>query len=277
MRMGQLFVLFSLAAAPLWGQSPLASQRVRGVSIDSLNGQSIQAGAGYQRQRLHRALLGGDYRRLWHTRVWVPLLDLHSYAGGLQPVERGGGKQTTSLHLFAADGRKFSFRSVNKIGFGTLPIKLHRSIVGRVWQDQVSALYPAGALVVPGLLQSVGVLTLRPRLFIMPDDPALGGFRREFAGMLGMLEEWPTPPLEGAREILTTDQLYQRLGRDPHQQVDSRAFLAARLMDMYIGDIDRHEDQWLWLNRSNGKGVSWQPLGVDRDYAFVQYRGLLPK
>jgi hypothetical protein len=273
MRFVHPIVLLGVVAPSLWGQAPPESSRARAANGDSVRTASITAGAHYQRGGLHQALLGSNYRPLWTRRISVPVLDLHHYAGGLRAVERGGGLQTTSLHLDAADGRKFSFRSVNKSGTLTLRPEVRSSTIGRIWQDEVSALYPAGALIVPPLLQSVGVLTLRPQLFIMPDDPALGGFRQEFSGMLGMLEEWPTPPFEDAQEITTTDQMYERLTRDPHQRVDSRAFLAARLMDIYVGDTDREEKQWLWLNR--GEGVTWQPLGIDRDYAFVSYRGLI--
>jgi hypothetical protein len=270
-----LIVLFGVIPPSLWGQAPAAWPH-SGATGDSASTAPITAGAQYRRGGLHRALLGDNYRRLWTKPIWVPVLDFHHYAGGLRAVERGGGLQTNALHLDAADGRKFRFRSVNKDGTLSLSPQLRRSAIGRIWQDEVSALYPAGALVVPPLLQSVGVRTLRPQLFIMPYDPALGAFQKEFSGMLGMLEEWPTPAFQGTQEIIKTGQMYERLTRDPHQRVDSRAFLAARLMDIYVGDADRREKQWLWLRRGDGNGVTWQPLGVDRDYAFVRFGGLLP-
>ena len=269
-----LIVLCSLVAPSLWGQASSKATH-SGGSRDSSTAP-IKAGAQYQRGGLHQALLGGNYRRLWTKPLSVPMLDLHHYAGGLRAVERGGATQTTSLHLDAADGRTFRFRSVNKNGTRALSPELRSSAIGRIWQDEVSALYPAGALVVSPLLQAAGVRTLRPQLFIMPDDPALGPFQQEFSGMLGILEEWPTPRLEGTQEVIRTGEMYERLTRDPHQRVDSRAFLAARLMDIYVGDADRREQQWLWLKRGDRNGVTWQPLGVDRDYAFVRFQGLLP-
>ena len=39
----------------------------------------------------------------------------------------------------------------------------------------------------PPLLEAVGLKSAPPRLYVMPDDPALGEFRQEFAGMLGTL------------------------------------------------------------------------------------------
>jgi hypothetical protein len=46
--------------------------------------------------------------------VRVPVLDLGSQAGGLTPIGVGGGRQTPSLRLRAADGREYAFRLVDK-------------------------------------------------------------------------------------------------------------------------------------------------------------------
>jgi hypothetical protein len=189
--------------------------------------------------------------------------------------------QTTSLHLEAADGRKFDFRSVDKDATRALEPKLRRTIVGRISQDQISALPPAGVLVATPLLQAAGVWAVPQQLFVMPDDPALGEFRQRFAGMVGTLEERPTvdpgepSAFEGVWKIAATEQLYQRLTRDPRERVDTRAFLAARLMDVYLGDSDRGESQWRWLKQGKGKRTPWEPLPYDRDHVFTRYSGLL--
>ena len=116
----------------------------------------------------------------------------------------------------------------------------------------------------------------------MPDDPPLGEFRRRFAGMIGTLEERPAPKadgepaaFQGTRKVADTDELYRRLAGDPRERVDSRAFLAARLMDVFLGDNDRGEPQWRWLKQGEEKSAPWEPLPVDRDHDFARYTGLL--
>jgi hypothetical protein len=42
---------------------------------------------------------------------------------------------------------------------------------------------------------------------------------------------------------------------------------------MFIGDWDRHADQWRWANIPGKPG--WQPIPEDRDQAFVNYEGLV--
>jgi hypothetical protein len=203
------------------------------------------------------------------------VLDLAGYAGGLRPVGTGGGRQTTSLHFETTDGRKFSFRSVEKDAIRVLPADLQTSSIGHIWQDEVSAFFPGGSLMVPTLSGAAGVPSLEPRIFVMPDDPALGKYRAQFAGMLGTLEQWPTAPYDGANEVITTDSLMGRVLQNPAERVDSRAFLKARLLDLYIGDSDRGATQWLWLRRETGGRIAWQAFPVDRDYAFASYGGLM--
>ena len=94
---------------------------------------------------MHRLLWGNNYRRLWTAPITLPVLDLARYARGLRPTGQGGGRQTLSLHLQAADGREFSFRSVEKDGIRILPPDLQASIIGQIWQDEVSAFLPAGS------------------------------------------------------------------------------------------------------------------------------------
>jgi Omp85 superfamily domain len=242
---------------------------------------TVVAGPSYDASGLHRKLFGTEYRPLWLTPIEVEVLDLRGYAGGLVPAKLGGGMETRTLHLESADGRKFAFRSVDKTHSLTLPPDLRGTTIERVAQDQTAAQHPAAALVVPPLLDAVGVPTAYPRLFVMPDDSVLGKFRSEFAGMLGTLEERPTsgtdqhPGFEGALEDAETDELYQRLDRDAREQIDSRLFLTARLIDLLVGDPDRAEGQWRWIKRDSSKTAPWVPVPYDRDEAFLRYEGML--
>src|SRR4029453_960372 len=54
---------------------------------------------------------------------------------------------------------------------------------------------------------------------------------------------------------------------------DARKFLSARLVDLLIGDWDRHRNQWRWARIPGMEG--WQPIPEDRDQAFVRFEGLI--
>ena len=238
----------------------------------------VTPGPGYAAGGFHRWLFGAHYRKLWTTPIRVPVLDLRRFAGGLRPTERGGGKQTKSLRFEGADGREYQFRSIDKDPSPNLPESLRHTVAQRIFQDQISAGHPAAPLVVSPILDAAGVLHAEPRLVWLPDDSALGEFRTDFGGLLGTIEERPTddgPGFAGADKIVSTEELFQRLEKDQDERVDARAFLAARLADVLLGDWDRHQDQWRWARLGKGDEVPWSPIPRDRDQALARFDGLL--
>jgi hypothetical protein len=238
------------------------------------------AGAHYRAGFLHRLILGRHYRDLWTRPVEVEVLDLDTFAGGLQPIRTGGGMQTRSLRLLGADGREYAFRSVDKDPSPVLDSLLRETFIDDLVQDGISAAHPFGALVAPPLLEAAGILHVEPRLMVMPDDPALGPFREEFAGMLGMIEERPDEnegdrsSFVGTRRVIASETLVERLGRGPDDRVDARAFLRARLVDVLLGDWDRHRGQWRWATYDDSAPRRWLPIPTDRDQAFSKFDGL---
>src|SRR2546422_7620271 len=94
-----------------------------------------------------------------------------------------------------------------------------------------------------------------------------------------MIEERPTEPPDnevafaGAVELASTKKLLEHLEHSPRHRVDSRAYLAARLMDVFIGDWDRHHDQWRWARFDSGQVHIWRPIPRDRDQAFARLDG----
>jgi Omp85 superfamily domain len=238
-------------------------------------------GAHYRAGGLHRFLLGSEYRSLWSTPVSVPVLDLRTYGGGLRPVSKGGGKQTKSLLLVGNDGRQFFFRAIDKDASVLLPPELRGTVAGRVVRDQTSSALPSAPPMVASLLAAAGIPHAKEHLFVLPRDSNLGEFQDEFGGLMGFLQErvggadGPPSHWGGATEIIGSDTLLARVGRSSDDRVDARAFLAARLFDVLIGDWDRHRDQWVWIRLGQDKPRRWIPVPRDRDQAFAKYDGFL--
>src|SRR5437899_3756322 len=262
-----------LAPAGAGGQAIPPSPAVR---------QTVVAGAHYRAGWLHRLLLGAHYRDLWTTPIEVDVLDLSRFAGGVTPQSCGGRRQTKSLRLHGADGREYVVRSVDKDPTLALPPELRATFARDLIQDQISSAHPGGPLVVAPLLDAAGVLHAGPGVVRLPDDPRLAGFDCVRPGFrLGMIEERPTEPPDndvgfaGAVELAGTKKLFEHLENSSRHRIDSRAFLAARLMDVLIGDWDRHQDQWRWA-RFDSAGVHWwRPIPRDRDQAFARLDGVL--
>jgi len=89
--------------------------------------------------------------------------------------------------------------------------------------------------------------------------------------MLGTIEERPDSGFAGSTEVVGTEELFERLDRDPRVRVHQTELLAARLIDFLVGDWDRHRDQWRWARIDS----LWRPIPRDRDEAFSRYDGWL--
>ena len=243
--------------------------------------QTVIAGAHYRAGWLHRLFLGAHYRDLWATPIDVEVLDLSRFAGGLTPTGCGGRRQTKVLRLLGKDGRQYVFRSIDKDPTLALPPELRATFAKDVVQDQISSAHPGGPLVVAPLLDATGVLHAEPRIMLLPaDDPRVRGYDCVRPGfLLGMIEERPTEPPDnevafaGAVELASTKKLFEHLEHSSRHRVDSRAYVAARLMDVFIGDWDRHHDQWRWARFDSGQVHIWRPIPRDRDQAFARLDG----
>ncbi len=226
-----------------------------------------------------RWLYGSDYRDLWATPIEVTVLDLDRVGGGLTPLRTGGAGQSISLHFTGKDGRRYTVRSLDKDPMKRKWDELKNTVVDDILQDMISALLPTGALVVDPLLEATGILHTKHTLVVIPDDPRLKEYRKDFAGLIGMLQEHPsegpddTPGFAGSRKISGTDKLWKRLEKTPCNRVDARAYLKARLMDFLINDRDRHYGQWRWARFPAGDCHTWLPIPEDRDQAFVDFDG----
>ncbi len=71
--------------------------------------------------------------------------------------------------------------------------------------------------------------------------------------------------------------MLSNLDKDNDNSIKGKEFLRARMLDMYLGDWDRHEDQWRWHNTDSGKDKRYEAVPRDRDQVFHVTQGLLPK
>ncbi len=272
LRLAVLILILSTVPAEAAAQSPARTVMVKPARQ-------------YPASSVQRFLLGEGYRELWDLEIEVEVLDLEQYGGGLTPLERGGGQQTQSLRFQGGDGLVYNFRSVDKNARQGVDPILRGSLAADILQDQISSLFPLSAMVVSPLLDAVGLYHPQPELRVMPDDPALGPFREEFAGVLGWIELRPdegeddTAGFAGSERVVGSPTLFDRLEEEPNDFVDARAFLKARYLDFLVGDWDRHPDQWRWAGFpevvAGRNSTVFQPVPRDRDWALARIDGVV--
>ena len=244
-------------------------------SVVTTPGRTYPAGA------IKRLLAGDMNRHLWRIPVKLPVLDLADVGGGLTPDEIIGGKQTVGLRFKSRDGREFDFRPLVKNPAAVLPEVLRDGLVFNALDDQMAAQFPFGALVVDEILEAADVLAPRPVAVVVPNDPRLGKYRSMFAGRVGLLSinanesDGPAPTFGNYARIVGDSRFEEELRRAPDVRVDARHFLRIRMIDMLVGDWDRHARQWRWGLTPVDGSAQWRAIPEDRDWAFARIDGLV--
>jgi hypothetical protein len=247
---------------------------------------TIIPGEQFAASGFYKVWFGEHWREVWTTPVRVEILNLNEFAEGLTPIQKGGGMQTKSLRFKGNDGKIWKFRSIEKDPSKVLPEELRESIAEDIVQDQISSANPFAPLVVSPLLDAVGILEAEPKLVFLPEDENLAEYKSEFGGVLGFIEEHPSEGeddqagFEDAIDVKGTYKLFDYLAKKRNQKIESQLYLKARLIDMLVGDWDRHMDQWRWAKfDSTARGTNfkvWKPIPRDRDQAFTKYDGVFP-
>src|SRR5437762_3920455 len=229
-----------------------------------------------------KLLVGKNYRKVWIQPVGVPTIDLNTAYGGLVPKKMGGGKETRSLRVEDSTGREWVFRSVEKFPEKALPPEFKKTILKKMVEDGISASYPYGSLSMPPLSIAAHVPFFKDSLVYIDNDMALGKFRSEFKNISVLMEEGEPSGIElkndkKKEKLLGTNELIRELANDNNNRVDQLAVLRARLLDNFVMDFDRHEDQWDWLGMNSTEGKIFYPVPKDRDQVFYSGHGILSK
>jgi hypothetical protein len=232
--------------------------------------------------KFHHFLFGKHNRNLYLEKYPFPLLDLSTEKGGLTPVKQGGGNQTNSLRLRAADGKEYVLRGLTKDVSRFLPFPFNKMTAAKfVVEDNFLSTNPFAPLSMPVLADAIQVYHTNPRLVYVPSQPGLGMYNTLFGGTMNLFEErpdgkkWKGASFFGnADKIHNTSEVVESILENHENKVDEPWMLRTRLFDFLIGDWDRHDDQWAWALIRQKEGANlYRPIPRDRDQAFSLYDG----
>jgi hypothetical protein len=264
---------------------PFSTRAQKTVVVDSSQPgyRTVISGEEYDRSGLHQLLWGKHYRKEWTTPVRVPVIDLSTFEGGLKPIEQGGGRQTKTLRLVDKKGRQYVLRSIDKDYGKALPDIVHGTFIESLAKDQVSTAHPFSSVTVPLMIDAAGVYHTNPHIFFVPYSPVLDSFNTTFANTLCLLEERPdddestVASFGNSEKVRSTEKMYEKVFGDNDHRVDQKAFVRARLFDMFLGDWGRHDDQWRWAEFDSSDYTIYRPIPRDRDQAYTRFEGFLLK
>ena len=258
---------WSLPYTPVVEEDTLSHQYIAGDSV------TIRVHPSYEKVgKFHRLLFGENYRKEWAAPTRLPVFRLSKIEGGLTPLQRGGGMQSKSLRLADKDGKEWVIRSVEKSPDALLPDNFRQTFVRGWLDDATSAQHPFSALIVPPVANAVNIPHAKPVIGIVAPDKNLGIHERVFSNMVVLLEE-----REPLGDSDNSEKMKKNLQNDNDNSILAKEFLKARMLDMFLGDWDRHEDQWRWKDIAKGKTKTYQGVPRDRDQVFHLTQGFFPK
>ncbi len=220
-----------------------------------------------------RFFLGRNYRKEWETPVKLPVFHLKSM--GFKIKELGGGQQTKSLRLEDKSGKLWTLRTIDKDVEKALPPFFRNTILEKITQDMVSAAHPYAPLTITVLSNAMGIIAPTPKIYFVPSDPDLDTLFGIFGNTVCLLEQREPTPDKSNTE--STEKVLEEIVEENDHLIIQQAVLRARLLDMLIGDWDRHSDQWSWgVIKQNGVDY-YYAIPRDRDQAYFYSEGLLLK
>ena len=245
--------------------------------------KTVIPGPQYGRSSLHNFFWGKHYRTEWTTPIVARKIYLDTAAGGLVPYAAGGGRQTQTLRLRDKEGKEYVLRSIDKSFGKALPPIFQGTFVEKIYNDQVSIAHPYAAFTVSPMANAAGIYHTRPQIVYLPRQTALDSFNTEFAEDLYLFEQRPDGNWEeaanfgNAKNIISTEDLLEKLLAGNRYKVDQRAYIRARLFDIFVGDWGRHEDQWRWAAFEEDSITVYKPIPRDRDQTYTKFDGFLVK
>ena len=240
------------------------------------NGEKYQAG------KFKRVFFGDNYREEWIIPVEVPVFDFRHETGGLEIVKKGGGGQTKSLRLENELGQQWVLRSLEKDPSKVIPEVVKMQLAVDLAQDYMSAYLPWAALSVPRMADAAGIYHTNPKIVYLTKDPRLGPYLDDVWEGLYLFEERPNGNRKDvesfgrSKNIIGTPDMFDEITDNHDHQIDQEHFLKCRLFDVYIGDWDRHEDQWRWAGFKDGDKMLYRAVPRDRDQTFFLNEGFFP-
>ncbi len=258
----------------------------------------------------HRFFYGDLWRDVWTEPVDAEVLDLDHFAGGLTLLGGGGtrvqpggsrsadaGAEPASNHtvpkyesvwcketlLFRGANQKlYSFSLLNGGPHTKLPGDVQTLFAPEMHKELVATAHPYGELVATPLFNAAGVLNRHARLVVLPKSERLGELKNKVGGRPGILTTYPdglsgeSDFAEAVASSRSTFELLSLLEQDHRHRVDAVEYLKVRIMDLLVGDWDRHEDRWSWVARHEETADHWLPVSLCRPQMFARYDGLLP-
>ncbi len=245
---------------------------------------SIYTEEEVEKSSFYKFLFGERYRKVYSEKIRAKIVELDTIFGGVVPVRKGGGTQSKSLRLEDKEGQQYVMRALRKQPSQYLQAtvfkntyisdKLEDDFTTELLSDGFTGAHPYAPFAVGTLADAIGVYHTNPKIYYVPKQKIMGDYNLDFGDELYMIEEHTSEGHDDKasfgyqNKLENTIDMMRDLDKDEDIVLDEAAYIKARLFDILIGDWDRHQDQWRWIEfEENGKTI-YRPMPRDRDQAF---------
>jgi len=235
-----------------------------------------------------KAIWGEHYRPLYSKKFEFPVLYLDTIPGNLEVLGAGGGHQSRSLGFIDEDDHEYTMRALKKSALQFLQTTvvtshyvedyLENTVAERYVQDFYTTAFPYGTFPAGRFMDELEIYHPNSSLYYVPKQEALGVYNEEYGDELYMFEahigDENKNMFGNADDVLNTSDLYLEMRESKDAYVDEDMFIRARLLDMLLGDWDRHEGQYEWAEFEDEDGKKkYIPIAKDRDQVFPKTDG----
>ncbi|WBL22156.1 metallophosphatase [Zunongwangia sp. HRR-M8] len=236
---------------------------------------------------------GEHYRDVYSKDINAKVLRLDTLPGNPVAISEGGGHQSRSIRIKDDNEHEFTLRELRKsaVRFIQSAIKNHyvedymqNTVAEDLVQDFYTTAHPYAPFALNSMFDTLNIYNAEPEIYYLPKQKNLNIFNKEYGDKLYMLEvhagdeNKDNKKFGSPDDIVSTTDLLLDMKDSKEYQIDQDQFLKARLVDMLIGDWDRHFDQWRFSEFEQEDGTKlYEPIRRDRDQAFPRYDGPLIK
>lgn len=260
------------------------------ISNDKTKNTSIYTQHTEKKSKAFNSFLGNHYRKLYYQSYDFSMVNLDTLFGGLRPVKLGGGNQSISLRLQDNEGKEYVMRRLRKSASQFIQVKafqedymkdrLENTVAERFLMDFYTTSYPFASLLTGNLSDIVNVYHTNPNFYYVPKQNAIQNYNETLGNDLYLIEERVAKEFKSqasfgnADDIVSTDEVIEKITKDEKYNINTAQYIKTRLFDMWLGDWDRHEDQYRWASTKNSDNtISFSPIPRDRDQAFPKFDG----
>lgn len=264
---------------------PASAQQAVNDSLPIATGSIAKKAIYPEKMKTHNSIYnkvwGKHYRELYYKPVSVKLATLESLYGGLSIRE-----QIPKMHGVVLSDKKDNLYFLKPLGGGSgfLESSFFRKVynpedfkdtyLGDFVTEAYTIAHPYTFIASGLMADKLGLISFKPQINYIAEatenDTIADG--TNLKNKLVSIAEVPGD--ERYRHAGTTEELLDKLKTSSTYKIDQRKYIRTRLFDMLIGDWNKIPESWYWIENGQDSSVVYEPVVVDRNYAFTKVDGI---